>query len=96
VSSTSPSGSGNLKLCFCINGYQKTQTHDECIQCNPVYYDNIADEYECSKCAGGLYSAAKGATGSEICKPCFAAPGTREQTEGIARRVQNLKFIATF
>ncbi|NBX18659.1 MAG: hypothetical protein EBR09_14995 [Proteobacteria bacterium] len=72
--STSVAGSGSLDLCYCNAGYRQTPTHDSCIVCTPGHYDNITNRYECSKCGGGLYSEAFGATGSETCKAC--RPGT--------------------
>jgi hypothetical protein len=72
ANSTSVSGSSNINQCFCIAGYKQADTHDSCIECSPGFYDNITTRYECSKCAGGLYSAAKGATGSETCQLCGA------------------------
>ena len=35
ANSTSVAGSGSINLCYCIAGYQQSQTHDACIQCQP-------------------------------------------------------------
>jgi hypothetical protein len=55
--SYSVTGSANIDQCYYNPGYRQTLSHDACSQCDPCYYDNITDRYECSKCAGGLYSA---------------------------------------
>ena len=70
ANSTSVSGSSNINQCFCIDGYRQAETHDSCVECSPGFYDNVTTRYECSKCAGGLYSTAKGAIDSETCQPC--------------------------
>ncbi len=70
--SYSVAGSGGINQCYCNPGYRQTPSHDACSQCDPGYYDSITDRYECSECAGGLYSAAVAATGNETCKTCEA------------------------
>jgi hypothetical protein len=78
VNSTSVAGSGSIKQCECTRGYRQTLSHDGCIQCNPGYYDNITNIYECSMCAGGLYSTAEGATDVETCQPCSEGTWSEE------------------
>jgi hypothetical protein len=70
--SYSVEGSTRIDQCYCNPGYRQTSSHDACIQCDPGYYDSLTDRYECSTCAGGLYSAAVAATGVETCQPCSA------------------------
>jgi hypothetical protein len=76
--SYSVEGSDRIDQCYCNPGYRQTPSHDACSECNPGYYDSITDRYECSKCAGGLYSAAVAATGVETCKPCEAGTWSEE------------------
>ena len=76
--SYSVEGSARIDQCYCNPGYRQTPSHDACSECNPGYYDSITDRYECSKCAGGLYSAAVAATGVETCKPCEAGTWSQE------------------
>jgi hypothetical protein len=76
--SYSVAGSARIDQCYCNPGYRQTISHDACSLCDPGYYDNITDRYECSKCAGGLYSAAVGATGIETCEPCEAGTWSEE------------------
>jgi hypothetical protein len=76
--SFSVAGSAGIEWCYCNPGYRQTISHDACSLCDPGYYDNITDLYECSKCAGGLYSAAVGATGIETCEPCEAGTWSEE------------------
>ena len=78
ANSVSVAGSGSIDLCFCNAGYNQTAAHDACVECLPGFYDNALDRYECSKCPGGLYSAARGATGVETCTACQA--GTWSET----------------
>ena len=76
--SYSVAGSGAIDQCHCTPGYKQTPSHDACMQCDPGYFDSAINRFECSKCAGGLYSAAVGATGNETCKPCSAGGWSAE------------------
>ena len=69
--SSSASGSSAVEFCFCAAGYRQTETHESCIPCSPGFHDSLS-RYVCSACAGGLYSAAIGATGVETCQECPA------------------------
>jgi hypothetical protein len=63
---------------YCNPGHRQTLSQDACSQCDPSYYYIEINRYQCSKCAGGLYSAAVGATGIETCEPCEADTWSEE------------------
>jgi len=70
--STAVAGAGALELCYCVSGFAQTANHAACVHCAPGFYDDMTNRYECSRCGGGLFSAAWGATGPETCETCPA------------------------
>ena len=70
--SNSVAGSDSIEWCYCNPGYRQSPGHNACIQCDPGFYDNTLNRYECSQCGGGLFSVATGETTSETCQPCSA------------------------